>query len=518
MLIVIIYEVLSIGGVSLYLYMKGKKLAAEGGEGSGAFANAGRSLPWPVVGASIALAVLGAVHVFGIMEVSWNMGAISVWFSIAHVVLICVICLVTGRFVRRLKVNTIPELIRMLFDDRVALLCVAVIAAQTFAILTMEVQALGIIFNGLTQNAVTTEVGTIIGAAFGLAYVLLAGMKEIGWVNMINTVVMYAGLILATAFLAQYLFTGNPYDGYSGWDAVGAFFANPPAGVEQPGPVPIEAYPSIFGTGGMGGSLVTFGIATVVAVTFAQGISQMGLQSTMAAKDEKTVVKSLWVAAPVNGLFGIFTALIGIAAFAAVNSGNLNLPANAIPAKQAGLALLLDILPAWVVGILVAAFLGAVLSTFAITTLSLGNIFVNDIYLRRHPDASEATKTKYTRIFIVLAAVVAVLATLNKPEIVNGANWAFAWLAPIFWNVIFALFWKRNGKAAMIVFVVSWICVILWTYTPFRLAIGAIPIPYLTLAISVVLGAILTAVLPGSKPGYFKELEQRKAKAAEAAR
>jgi SSS family solute:Na+ symporter len=405
---------------------------------------------------------------------------------------------------------------RMLFDDKVALLCVAVIAGQTFAILTMEVQALGIIFNGLTQNAVTTEVGTLIGAAFGLAYVLLAGMKEIGWVNMINTVVMYAGLILAAAFLGKFLFTGMPYDGYSGWDAVQAFFANPPAGVEQPGPVPIDQYPNILGTGGLGGSFVTFGLATVIAITFAQGISQMGLQSAMAAKDEKTVVKSLWVAAPVNGLFGIFTALIGIAAFAAVNSGALTLPADAIPAKQAGLALLLDILPAWVVGILVAAFLGAVLSTFAITTLSLGNIFVNDIYLRRHPNASEAVKTKWMRIFIVLAAVLAVLATLNKPEIVNGANWAFAWLAPIFWNVIYALFWKRNGKAALIVFVVSWLLVILWTYTPFRVAIGEIPIPYITLAVSVVLGAILTAAMPGGKPGYFKEQKELKRIKAEA--
>jgi SSS family solute:Na+ symporter len=508
MLIVIIYEVVSIGGVSLYLYQRSKKSTAAG-VGS-EFANAGRSLPWPVVGASIALAVLGAVHVFGIMEVSWAMGGISVWFSIAHVTLICVICLVTGRFVRRLKVNTIPELIRKLFNDRVALLCVAVIAGQTFAILTMEVQALGIIFNALTQNAVSTEVGTLIGAAFGLAYVLLAGMKEIGWVNMINTVVMYVGLILATAYLGKSLFTGDPYDGYSGWDAVQAFFANPPADVVQPGPVPVEQYTSIFGTPGLSGSLVSFGIATVIAVTFAQGISQMGLQSTMAAKNEKTVVKSLWVAAPVNGLFGIFTALIGIAAFAAVNSGRLELPANAIPAKQAGLALLLDLLPAWVVGILVAAFLGAVLSTFAITTLSLGNIFVNDIYVQRNPNATERDKTKWTRIFIVLAAIVAVIATLNKPEIVNGANWAFAWLAPIFWNVIFALFWKRNSKAAATVFIVCWICVILWTYTPFRLATGSIPIPYITLAVSIVLGVILTAVLPGSKPGYFKEVRQQR--------
>ncbi|MDR1068255.1 MAG: hypothetical protein LBL36_03290, partial [Clostridiales Family XIII bacterium] len=179
-------------------------------------------------------------------------------------------------------------------------------------------------------------------------------------------------------------------------------------------------------------------------------------------------------------------------------------------AKQAGIALLLDILPAWVVGILVAAFLGAVLSTFAITTLGLGNIFVNDIYSRRNPNASAEAINRWTRIFIFLSAIVAVLATLNKPEIINGANWAFAWLAPIFWNVIFALFWKRNSTAALIVFIVSWLLVILWTFTPFRMAIGEIPIPYITLAVSIVLGVILTAALPGGKPGYFKEQKELK--------
>jgi SSS family solute:Na+ symporter len=485
LIIVIAYEILSIGGVSIYLYRKEKAAAIEG---SDQFIAAGRSLPASIVGASIALAVLGSVHVFGIMEVSWGMGAVSVWFSIAHVVLICVICLATGRFVRRTRVTTVPELIGKLYNRRITVACTAVIAGQTFAILTMEVQALGIIFNALTQNGVTIFVGTVIGSIIGAAYVFTAGMKEIGWVNMINTIVMYLGLIIALAFLSKNLFAGG------GWNEVEQYYNS----TDQ------TYMTNIFGTLGKDGTLIGFGIATVIAVTFAQGISQMGLQSTMAAKNEKTVVKALWIAAPVNGIFGIFTMAIGIAAKAMYDTGNLALPAGAIPAKQAGIAMLLQLLPEWVVGWLLAAFLGAVLSTFAITTLGLGSIFVRDIYMERHPDADENTQKKYVRVVILLASVGAIVATSFMPAIINGANWAFAWLCPIFFNVIYALFWKRNNTAAATVFVVSWALVLLWTFTPFFtvIGLGGIPIPYVTLAVSLVLGIILNLILPG-KPGYF---------------
>jgi SSS family solute:Na+ symporter len=126
--------------------------------------------------------------------------------------------------------------------------------------------------------------------------------------------------------------------------------------------------------------------------------------------------------------------------------------------------------------------------------------------MQRHPDASEKTQRSLARIVILIAAVLGILATSFMPAIINGANWAFAWLCPIFFNVMYALFWKRSNAAAGAVFAVSWILVLLWTFTPFFTAIGlgGIPIPYVTLAVSIVLGVILNLVLPG-KTGYFRE-------------
>ena len=61
--------------------------------------------------------------------------------------------------------------------------------------------------------------GAIVGGILGIFYVVLAGMKEIGWLNLVNAVVMYLGLILATIFLALRLPGGN-------YDSVAEFYTS----------------------------------------------------------------------------------------------------------------------------------------------------------------------------------------------------------------------------------------------------------------------------------------------------
>jgi len=475
-IVVLIYEIVSIGGASLYIHHKNKQ-KAQHTIGGDSFVTADRSLGTVLLGVSIALGVLGAVHIFGIMEVSWGLGAISIWFSISHVILLCVICLATGRWVRRLKVGTVPELIRSIFGNRIALVTTCVLAGQTFAILTMEVQALGIVFHTLTRGAVSIQVGAILGCIIGVAYVAFAGMKEIALVNLINTIVMYVGIILATIFLSGVL--------PGGWYAVESHFASHD----------MSYMTNIFGNGSI---FMAFGLTTVIAVVFAQSISQMGLQTAMAAKNEKTIKRALWIAAPINGIFGIFTMAMGLAARSLVERGELQVPMEVAP-KVAGVEMLMKYMPDWLVGWLLAAFLGAIVSTFALTTMGLGALFARNVYTLKNPNMTGKQETRIIRIIIVLAGILACAVSSFMPAIINGANWVFAWLAPIFWAVIFGLFWKRSSTAAGVMLGTAWIAIMIWTYTPLPFALGlqGIPVPYLSLGISLIVGIIVTAILPG---------------------
>ena len=217
--VVILYEIVSIGGCALYLKMKERK--HKGGQNTAGddFSTGGQSMTWPVVGASLALSLLGTVKIFGIMQQAINLGAVVAWFSIATIFPLIMISLGTGRWVRRLKVATMPELFGKMYGQKIRLFVCAVIALQTFVILTIETQGLGTVFNALSAGKVSVAMGAIIGGIIGIFYVIIAGMKEVGMVNVVNVIVMYVGLIAAAIILGHVL-PGN------GWSDFEAYFMN----------------------------------------------------------------------------------------------------------------------------------------------------------------------------------------------------------------------------------------------------------------------------------------------------
>ena len=134
---VLIYEVVIILGVGLWLAKREAAHAAEEGD----FALAGRHLPLPVVAITLALTVLGTAHILGIFEIAWFLGASAVWFSISHVVLLVLVCLTTGLWVRRLGLTTVPEILKLLYGRTTRLLVSCTMAGVIFGILTMAKNA-----------------------------------------------------------------------------------------------------------------------------------------------------------------------------------------------------------------------------------------------------------------------------------------------------------------------------------------------------------------------------------------
>lgn len=474
LLAVLAYEILVIVGLGVYFAKKQKP-----NEG-GAFLLSNRDLPVAVVAVTLALTVLGTPHIFGLFEMSWHIGATSIWFGLAHVVLLVVACTTTGLWARRLKITSMPEMIAKIFGETPRLMVACVMAGMIWGILTLEAQGIGIVF--ATVTGISISQGAMIGGVLGVLYVCIAGMKEIGWVNLINCFVMYVGLIVAMIFMTGKLPAG-------GWGGVADFYINQD-----------QAYMlSLVGTPEL---LFTFALGTVLSVVFCQSISQQLMQPAMAAKSEKTIKKALWIAAPVNGLFGIFIVCLGLAAKA-------NPEFNPLGAKMAGTTMLLNSLPGWLVAWLFASLLAAVLSSFAMAVMAPATIFTIDIYKNLFaPDATEEDEKRVTRIGILVLGALAIAVAGYLPPIVAAINWLFAWLTPVFWLIIFGLFWKRSNTAAIWTMIISWILNFLWSFTSFPELVGLVGTPnvYVTLASSFVCGILLTVVTEG-KPGLFREKE-----------
>ena len=475
---VLAYEILVIGGIGLWLARK-RRVNREG-----EFTLAGRSLPVSVVAVTLALTVLGTAHILGVFEMARFMGAAAVWFSIAHVVLLVLVCLGTGLWVRRLGVTTVPEILERFYGAGTRLAVSCVMAGVLFGILTVETQGIGIIFASMTGWSIRN--GAAVGAVLGILYVVLAGIREVGWVNLVNAVVMYIGLILATLFLAWRLPGGD-------YNSVAAFYA----AAEQ------EHMLSIYGTGEI---MLMFALGTTIAVVFSQGINQMLLQAAMAADSEKTIRRAMWIAAPVNGLFGVFAVVIGLTA--------KTIPEfNILGPKIAATSMLVAYLPGWLATLLVASFLAAILSTFAMVALGASTIFSMDIYKNLYnPTATEADVRRVTRITIVVLAVIAMSIALYLPPILAAMNWLFSWLVPVFWVVIFGFLWKRSSAAALMTLAAGWLANSVWSFTNLPQWLGttpeSLPNAYITLGVTLVCGITANLMLRG-EAGYFRSNEYR---------
>jgi len=485
---VIIYEIVTIMGVGLFLSVRSKRVTAKD-----SFALAGRGLNTTHVAITLAFTMLGAAHIWGTTENAYGIGGMAVWFGIACAVMLVVITQCTGPWIRKIGTPTVPDMLGKLYGGKMRLLIACVMAPLVFGILCLETQAIAVTFVALTGWDFVA--GAIVGGIFGTLYVLLAGMKEVAWLNIINVIVIYASMIIALIALFYYL--------PQGWEGVEADLVDSGNGWMT----------SIFGNGDI---IVGFAIPTILCCTLFQGISQMGLQTAIAAKDAKTVKKSIWLATPINGMFCVIPALIGMAAFVMDTKGLLTPDGSVIGALFASPMLIVQLLPPWIVTLLLAGFLGAVLSTFAMTSLCPATIFAHDLYGGLFkPNATEKEKTLVMRIVIVIVGAIAVMMCNFQPQIVASINWIFTWAFPMFVMAVIGLFWKRSVPAAFITMFAAWVGNMVWTTFGLQAYLGAETVhgAYIAIIISLLVGIVLTAILPGKK-GLFREMREEKDPAA----
>ena len=155
-------------------------------------------------------------------------------------------------------------------------------------------------------------------------------------------------------------------------------------------------------------------------------------------------------------------------------------------------------------------FLGVDLSSFAVMALGSATIISHDMYPLYKSDASEEEKTKLSRILIFVIAIFSIIISNCQPAPVEMANWIFSFGVPIFVMAILGIWWKRCEMATVITFACSWIVGCIWTTFGLQNHLGLtnFNVNYLVLITSVVLGVVLTAVMPGKK-GLFVGQRQK---------
>ena len=392
LLSIIVYMVAVILGCTFYIRKKAKHEVARQDD----FMLGGRNLSVAVVGVTIALTGLGAVHVFGLMELGFMMGAMATWFIIAQGILMVVVCLVTGEWLRRYNFATMGEFMSKIFGPRMQAVVACATAGVVWGFMTLEAQGLGIVFKAFTGWPMTY--GIALGALFSVLYVVLAGVKEIGYANTVNTVVMYFGVVMCIVLL------GMAFSSDLGWESVNRFYID----TDQQWMLSIFGKPTI---------VYTFGLSMVVAIVFSQSVNQNLLHVAASAKSADTVRKAVWIVVPVNVIFGGFTIAMGMAAKSIPEFA-------ALGPKLGATKMLIEFLPNWALAVLLASFVAAIVSSFAMEAMAVASIFNRDIFVSRYkPDATEKEQTRIIRICIILLAITATIMATFLPTIVGAVSW-----------------------------------------------------------------------------------------------
>jgi len=136
-------------------------------------------------------------------------------------------------------------------------------------------------------------------------------------------------------------------------------------------------------------------------------------------------------------------------------------------------SMLATYLQPWLGALLLASFLAAILSTFAIISLSIATIFTKDIFQALYlPSASEQTQTLMIRVVIIVVASIAIAVASLLPPILAAMIWLFAWLVPVFFILVAGLFWKRNDAVAISTLLIAWCANLAWSFTALPGALG----------------------------------------------
>ncbi|WP_252311724.1 sodium/pantothenate symporter [Sinobaca sp. H24] len=144
--------------------------------------------------------------------------------------------------------------------------------------------------------------------------------------------------------------------------------------------------------------------------------------------------------------------------------------------------IVLEVLPAWLAGIVLAAPLAAIMSTVDSLLLLVSSTVVKDVYLNYiQPEADNRRIKKVTySVTILLGAAVFILA-LNPPDLLIWLNlFAFGGLEAAFiWPIVLGLYWEKGNKHGALASIISGVgsYVLIYQFTPDVLGVHSVTIP-----------------------------------------
>jgi Na+/proline symporter len=384
------------------------------------FAVAGRSLPVPIVMATVFATWFGAEAVMGISATFAKeglRGVVADPFG-SSLCLVLAGLFFAPRFYR-LNLWTVGDYYRLRYDRRVEVLCTLCIVASYLGWVAAQFKVLGLVLNVVTQGAVSQSVGMMIGAVIVLTYTTFGGMFSVAILDFVQLSVIVGGLLYIASVLSEA--TGG----------VGAVIshARDAGRLEFFPPPSLKAWIPFVGAG------VTMMLGSIP--------QQDVFQRITSAKDEQTAVRGSLLGAALYFVFCFVPMFIAYSALMIdpVKFGSL-LESDAQLVLP---TLIVEHTPLLAQVMFFGAVLSAVMSCSSATLLAPSVLLSENVIRGAIPHMDEKGLLTTMRIVLVgFAAVVLMIALTSESSIYRlVVNTYKVTLVAAFVPLFAGLFWKR---------------------------------------------------------------------------
>ncbi len=192
---VLIYLLISIG-LGLYAATRVKNATD--------YAVAGRSLPLPIVIATVFATWFGSETVLGIparFAEEGLGGTIEDPFGASMCLIL--VGLFFARKLYRMNLLTIGDYYKQRYNRTVEIIVSICIVISYLGWVSAQITAMGLVFNVLTQGAVSMSMGMVIGASIVLLYTLFGGMWSVALTDAFQVLLIVGGLVFIGWLVAE---------------------------------------------------------------------------------------------------------------------------------------------------------------------------------------------------------------------------------------------------------------------------------------------------------------------------
>ena len=408
------------------------------------YAVAGRSLPLAVVIATTFATWFGSETVLGVpgQFVKENLGGIVEDPFGAGMCLILVGFFFARKLYRR-NIITIGDYYRQRYGALIEVLCSIIIIFSYLGWVGAQVTALGLVFNLLSQGAISVAWGMAIGTLVVLVYTLYGGMWSVALTDFVQMIVITVGLLAIAWFAAGMA---------GGADKVIDYAAR-------------EGKFQFWPTGGLKEWL--FFIGAAITMMLGSVPQQDVFQRVMSSKDEDTAVRGPIIGGSLYILFAFVPMFVVVAALMVLPETQGMLaddPQRVLP------TLVLEHMPVVLQVAFFGALLSAIMSTASATMLAPSTTFVENILRNLRPGMSDQQTLKAMRISVLVFTVCVLVYSITMEgssiyELVAGAYQVP--LVGAFVPLAFGVYWKRATTQGALLAVVMGLGVwLLWVASP----------------------------------------------------